>query len=39
MYVKIRAEQQEVFCIFNAIISWTNGVCGISKSLFKFAIT
>ena len=25
MYIKIRAEQQEVFRIFNAIICWTHG--------------
>ena len=38
MYIKIRAEQQEVFRIFNAIICWTHGVCGISKIVFKFVI-
>ena len=47
MYIKIRAEQQEVSRIFNAIICWTHGVCGISWGVdtwgvvshgFKFVI-
>ena len=38
MYIKARAEQQEVFNIFNAIIHWTHWVCGISKIVFKFVI-
>ena len=33
-----RAEQQEVFRIFNAILFWTHWVCGISKIVFKFLI-
>ena len=38
MYIKARAEQQEVLHIFNAIIRGTHWVCGISKIMFKFAI-
>ena len=38
MYIKTRAEQQEVFRIFNAIICWTHGVGGNSKIVFEFVI-
>ena len=38
MYIKARAEQQEVFRIFNAIICWTHQVCGISKIVVEFVI-
>ena len=36
IYIKARAEQQEVFRIFNAIIHSTHWVRGISKIIFKF---
>ena len=38
MYIKARAEQQEVFRIFNAIICWTHRVGGISKIVVESVI-
>ena len=38
MYIKARAEQQEVFRIFDAIIRWTSWVFDFSKIVFKFVI-
>ena len=36
MYIKARAEQQEVSRIFSAIICWTHRDCGISEIVVEF---